>query len=266
MSLSASCDMRTRAYRPVGHRQAAAWRSAKRASSAGGGGRLPTRERPAAAASGGDGCVLEVLMRRAVVAARERPLTGLALACRRWHRTTPPSRPVDLLLDEYGRGADWPRHRPGDLRLRGDQMASGCPRSPVEAGEVVQSSASRSIVRSHSKARPWYSIWSDLSAYGSIRFLMERWMLASIDTPGTGAGRRDRPSKPRRLPDPSSWAKNGEDRLARPSVAPFAPVTKSWLSSSVPATETQGATRRTVAVRTTLRAGSSALVASASEL
>src|SRR5579862_9419194 len=67
---------------------------------------------------------LEVLMRRAVVAFRQRrALARLALARRRvTARDAALERAVlDLLLDEADGGGDAVRDRPGDLRLHGDR-------------------------------------------------------------------------------------------------------------------------------------------------
>src|SRR4051812_26654524 len=67
---------------------------------------------------------LEVLVRRAVVAFRQRrALAGLALACgRAASGDAAVERPgLDLLLDEADRGLDALRHGPGHLRLHGDR-------------------------------------------------------------------------------------------------------------------------------------------------
>jgi hypothetical protein len=76
-------------------------------------------------ALGGD-CrsLLEVLVRRAVVATGERrPLARLPLAGRRMATRDAPVEKscFDLLLDERSRGSDAFAHRPRDLRLRRDR-------------------------------------------------------------------------------------------------------------------------------------------------
>src|SRR6476619_6949919 len=67
---------------------------------------------------------LEVLMRGAVVAVRQRcPLAGLALAGRRTATgdTAVERSSLDLLFDEADGGLDTLGHGPGDLRLHGDR-------------------------------------------------------------------------------------------------------------------------------------------------
>src|SRR5215471_10072080 len=88
----------------------------------------PRAYRPAAdrhrRPSGRDAGALEVLVRRAVVAIRERrALARLALAGRRVAVGDPAlERPgLDLLLDELDRGADALVHGPRHLRLDGDR-------------------------------------------------------------------------------------------------------------------------------------------------
>src|ERR671918_2202138 len=94
--------------------------------------------------SGGGGRgLLEVLMRRAVVAPRQRcPLARLALAR---GRAAAPAAAVeqaglDLLLDERRRRTDALSHRPRDLRLGGDGEVAPdvCEERPVGSGEVVR--------------------------------------------------------------------------------------------------------------------------------
>src|SRR6188472_2293391 len=74
--------------------------------------------------SGGDGRVLEMLVRRAVVATgKRRALTGLALSRGRVAPCNPAVEEagLDLLLDEGRRRADAFLDRPGDLRLCRDR-------------------------------------------------------------------------------------------------------------------------------------------------
>src|SRR3954467_11222805 len=86
---------------------------------------------------------LEVLMRRAVVALRQRcPLTRLALAGR---RAAPSDAAVersrlDLLLDEADRRLDALGHGPGDLRLHGDRevAADVLEQGAIRLREVVR--------------------------------------------------------------------------------------------------------------------------------
>src|SRR3954452_21459923 len=73
---------------------------------------------------GGDLRTLEVLVRRAVVALRQRgALARLALAGRRAAAGNAAVEPAgfDLLLDELDRRGDALRHGPGHLRLDGDR-------------------------------------------------------------------------------------------------------------------------------------------------
>ena len=91
---------------------------------------------------GDGGCLLEVLVRRAVVATRERrALARLALPRRRVaaRDAAVEEAGFDLLLDERRRGADALAYRPGDLGLRRDREVApdvGEQRA-IRAGEVV---------------------------------------------------------------------------------------------------------------------------------
>src|SRR5437660_11313173 len=112
ISLSASCDIQARAYRfvqaPPRRLSGAGFRSLE----------------PASGGDGDRGVLLEVLVRRAVVATRERrALAGLSLPRRRvaMRDSAVEEAGLDLLLDERGRGADALTHRPGNLRLSGDR-------------------------------------------------------------------------------------------------------------------------------------------------
>src|SRR5581483_9439488 len=93
--------------------------------------------------SGGDAAAFEVLVRRAVVAVRQRrALARLALARRRAAAgdAAVERAGLDLLLDEGDGRADALAHRPGDLRLRGDRevAADVLEEGPVGLGEVLR--------------------------------------------------------------------------------------------------------------------------------